>query len=151
MRSVRSGAVSAAKTVVKKIGGEDAWKTTVKSAAAWLDYKRQRLREMGGWTAARAAVTAALSRVYEKRTGLVYAMTPEQLHPLEPRLVAGEQYEVHDNCVADLLLWTGSSPSTTSAITACASFTCSENSTLPNGAGPRPPSIGWSKGCAARV
>ena len=120
VRSVRSGAVSAAKTVVKKIGGEDAWKTTVKSAAAWLDYKRQRLREMGGWTAARAAVTAALSRVYEKRTGLVYAMTPEQLHPLEPRLVAGEQYEVHDNCVADLLLWTGSSPSTTSAITACA-------------------------------
>jgi ribosomal protein S18 acetylase RimI-like enzyme len=86
----------------------------------WLDYKRRRLAEMGVPAAIRTALSEMLATVYERRTGLVYTMKPRELRPAEPRLGADDHYEVHDNCVEDLLLWSGTSPSTASVITACA-------------------------------
>jgi len=120
LQAIRSHAISVAKKAVAAVGGEDAWKTKIKPAAAWLDYKRLRVAEMGVPAAIRMALGGASSTVYERRIGQVYSMTPRQLRPVEPRLEVGEHYDVHDNCVEDLLLWSGTSPSTASAITACA-------------------------------
>ena len=120
LQAARSGAAAVAKKAVKAVGGDEAWKTTIKPAVAWLDYKRRRLAEIGVPATIRMAVSRASATVYERRTGLVYTMTPGQLRPVEPRLGDGEHYEVHDNSVEDLLLWSGTSPSTASVITACA-------------------------------
>ena len=104
---------------VKNAAGESTWKTKVKPAAAWLKYKRARLAEMGLGAAARTAATEALSRVHERRTGLVYSMTPEELRPT-PSLDTRATVEIHDNRIEDLLLWNGSSPNTQSLLTQCA-------------------------------
>ena len=118
--AARSGMVGATRRVVEAAAGEAAWKDKVKPAAAWLGYKRRRVREMGIATALGAGLRSAITAVADRRTGLVYSMTPGQLQPVQPTLGASETYEVHDNCVEDLLLWDGTSPSVESALTTCA-------------------------------
>jgi GNAT superfamily N-acetyltransferase len=75
---------------------------------------------MGLPLALRTAAAEAKARVYDRRTGLVYAMTSAQLRPVAPALSAGESVDVHDNRVEDLLLWHGESLHTASLITQCA-------------------------------
>jgi CelD/BcsL family acetyltransferase involved in cellulose biosynthesis/ribosomal protein S18 acetylase RimI-like enzyme len=116
----RDAVVNGAKGVVERVGGPGSWKSKIKPAAAWLAYKRERLAEMGVAGALRTGTGEVLSRVYERREGLVYAMTPAELRPMEPKLAAGETFEVHDNTVEDLRAWNGSSPNTASLITHCA-------------------------------
>jgi CelD/BcsL family acetyltransferase involved in cellulose biosynthesis/ribosomal protein S18 acetylase RimI-like enzyme len=118
--AVRDRAVAAAKHVVERIAGPESWKSTVKPASAWLAYKRDRLAEMGIATAVRTGVREVATRIYDRRDGLVYSMTPGQLQPVQPKLAAAETFEVHDNRIDDLLLWAGSSPSTASLLTQCA-------------------------------
>ena len=120
LQRARGAAVAAAKNAVEKAAGPEAWKKRVKPAAAWLGYKRERLREMGLPLALRTAAAEAKARVYDRRTGLVYSMTPEQLQPVAPALNAGESVEIHDNRVEDLLLWNGESLHTSSLLTHCA-------------------------------
>ncbi|HET7694283.1 MAG TPA: GNAT family N-acetyltransferase [Vicinamibacterales bacterium] len=119
-QAARDGAVALAKTAFERVAGPGTWKTKVKPAAAYLSYKRERIAEMGVLAALRVAARALRSRVYDRRDGLVYAMTAEQLRPVQPRLSEGETFEVHDNRVGDLLLWNGESPSTASLLTHCA-------------------------------
>jgi CelD/BcsL family acetyltransferase involved in cellulose biosynthesis len=120
LHTARMGVVNTAKKAAAAIGGEDAWAEKVKPAAAWVNYKRRRLVEMGIPAAARTGLSSVSAVIYEQRTGLVYSMTPDQLQPVQAQLRDGEVYETHDNRVEDLLLWNGKSPSTASAITACA-------------------------------
>lgn len=119
-QAVRDGMVRAARSAVERVAGPESWKTKVKPAAAWLAYKRERLAEMGIAEALRTGARAVASRIYERRDGLVYAMRPDQLQPIEPKLAAGEPFEVHDNRIDDLLLWNGTSPHTASLLTHCA-------------------------------
>jgi CelD/BcsL family acetyltransferase involved in cellulose biosynthesis/ribosomal protein S18 acetylase RimI-like enzyme len=119
-QAARDRAVGAAKRVVERLAGPGAWKTKVKPAAAWLAYKRERLAEMGPGAAAESALREATARIYERRAGLVYAMTPERLRPVAPVLAGDERCEFHENAVEDLLLWSGSSPNTASLLTHCA-------------------------------
>ena len=119
-QAARDGIVSLAKGAVERIGGDGAWKTRIKPAAAWLSYKRDRFAEMGPMEAVRTAFNEARSTVYDSRVGLVYSMTPEQLTPSSPRLRPGESCEIHDNVVEDLLLWNGDSLHTASLMTQCA-------------------------------
>jgi CelD/BcsL family acetyltransferase involved in cellulose biosynthesis/ribosomal protein S18 acetylase RimI-like enzyme len=120
LQRARGATVAAAKKAVEKAAGSEAWKKHVKPAAAFLGYKRERLREMGLSLALRTAASEAKARVFDRRTGLVYAMTPGQLQPVTPVLHAGERVEIHDNCVEDLLRWNGDSLHTASLITHCA-------------------------------
>ena len=120
LQRARAAAVAAAKKAVEKAAGPEAWKKHVKPAAAFLGYKRERLREMGVPLALRTAAAEAKARVYDRRTGLVYAMTAAQLQPATPVLQAGERVERHDNRVDDLLRWNGESLHTASLITQCA-------------------------------
>lgn len=119
-QAARDGVVNLAKDAVERIAGEGTWKTTVKPAAAWLSYKRARFGEMGPMEAVRTAFNEARATVYDSRVGLVYAMTPEQVTPAVPRLRPGETFEIHDNTVEDLLLWSGDSLNTASMLTQCA-------------------------------
>ena len=119
-RTARSAAVAAAKKAVAGIAGDDAWRTKVKTFAAWADYKRRRLAEMGVMESVMTGLRAAVSRVYDRRTGIVYTMTPDRLRPVEPVLRPGEIFEAHENHIEDLLLWNGTSPSVETALTACA-------------------------------
>jgi CelD/BcsL family acetyltransferase involved in cellulose biosynthesis/ribosomal protein S18 acetylase RimI-like enzyme len=116
----RDRVVGLAKRAVERAAGPDSWKTRVKPAAAWLAYKRERVAEMGTAAALRTAVEEAARTVYDVRTGLVYAMTAEQLRPVDPRLSAAERCEFHDNCIDDLLRWRGDSPHIASMLTHCA-------------------------------
>lgn len=120
LHGARDAVVAAAKKAVAMAAGPDAWKGTVKPAAAWLGYKRARLAEMGLGEAVRTGASTAKERIYDRRTGLVYSMTPDQLQPAAPRLQTGDTFEVHDNRIEDLLLWNGSSPNTASRLTQCA-------------------------------
>jgi CelD/BcsL family acetyltransferase involved in cellulose biosynthesis/ribosomal protein S18 acetylase RimI-like enzyme len=120
VQGARDGAVAIAKKAVGNLAGPDAWKTRVKPAAAWLGYKRARFAEMGLREAVRTAANGAMARIHDRRTGLVYSMTPDQLQPAAPALAAGETFEIHDNRIDDLLLWSGSSPNTASLLTQCA-------------------------------
>jgi ribosomal protein S18 acetylase RimI-like enzyme len=119
-QAARDRAIAAAKNAVERIGGPGSWKARVKPAAAWLSYKRERLAEMGVAGAIRTGVRDAASRIYDRREGLVYAMTPAQLQPVEPKPGGAESIEVHDNRIDDLLLWNGTSPNTASLLTHCA-------------------------------
>lgn len=119
-QAARDGIVNLAKNAVERMAGEGTWKTTIKPAAAWLSYKRARFGEMGPIEAVRTAFHEARATVYDSRVGLVYAMTPEQLTPAVPRLRPGETFEIHDNTVEDLLLWSGDSLHTASLLTHCA-------------------------------
>lgn len=119
-QAARDAIVNGAKRVVERVAGPESWKSKVKPAAEWLAYKRERLAEMGVAEALRTGAGEVLSRVYDRREGLVYAMRPAELRSMEPKLAAGETFDVHDNCVDDLLLWNGSSPNTASLITHCA-------------------------------
>jgi CelD/BcsL family acetyltransferase involved in cellulose biosynthesis/ribosomal protein S18 acetylase RimI-like enzyme len=116
----RDAVVAAAKRGVEKAAGPDAWKARVKPAAAWLSYKRERLGEMTVGEAVRTAAGEALTRVYDRRTGLVYSVTATDFTPVTPVLGGGESFEIHDDRVEDLLLWNGSSPHTASLLTHCA-------------------------------
>jgi CelD/BcsL family acetyltransferase involved in cellulose biosynthesis/RimJ/RimL family protein N-acetyltransferase len=128
MRMARTGAVAAAKKIVARVAGEDAWRTKVKRFAGWADYKRRRLAEMGVADSLSTGLRAAAACIYDRRTGIVYTVTPEQLRAVEPVLRPGERCEVHENRIEDLLLWNGSSPSTESALTAVArSFSRARN------------------------
>jgi ribosomal protein S18 acetylase RimI-like enzyme len=117
---VRDAAVGAAKKAVARAAGADAWKTRVKPAAAWLGYKKERLGEMGLALALRTAASEAVERLHDRRIGLVYSMTPDQLQPAAPALNPAESFDVHSDAIEDLLLWSGTSPSTASLITQCA-------------------------------
>ncbi|HJR58259.1 MAG TPA: GNAT family N-acetyltransferase [Vicinamibacterales bacterium] len=119
-RAARMRAVQAAKTIVAATAGADAWNRFVKPSGAWLAYKKARIAEAGVAAAARMAVRGLWTAIHERREGLIYSMVPSQLRGVEPRLAAGSTFAVHDNCVEDLLLWTGSAASTASAITSCA-------------------------------
>lgn len=119
-QAARDRAVALARTGFERIAGAGTWKTRIKPAASWLSYKRDRIGEMGIATSIRVGTAALASRLYDRREGLVYAMAPEQLRPIEARLSPGEACEVHDNRIADLLLWNGDSPGTASLLTHCA-------------------------------
>lgn len=119
-QAARDGVVRAARRAVERIAGDEAWKTKVKPAAAWLAYKRERLAEMGMVEALRTGAQAVARSIYECRDGLVYTMTPEQLRPIAPKLASGESCEVHENRIDDVLLWNGTSPHTASLLTHCA-------------------------------
>jgi CelD/BcsL family acetyltransferase involved in cellulose biosynthesis/GNAT superfamily N-acetyltransferase len=119
-QAARDRVVNAAKAGIERVAGENAWQTKVKPAAAWLAYKRERVAEMGSVAAIRTGVRDLRAKVYDRRTGLVYAMTADQLRPVQPKLAAGDTCEIHDDRVEDLLLWAGDSPSTASLLTQCA-------------------------------
>lgn len=87
--------------------------------ADWIAYKRKRLAEMGIPAAIGLIIRSIARAFYERRTGLVYSMTPDNLRAAQPSLAPGETYECHDNRIEDLLLWNGGSVVTGSAIEAC--------------------------------
>lgn len=111
LRAARTAVLSKVKQAI----GEDTWKTKVKPAGARLNYKRRRAAEMGVPAAAAAALRRATSVVYEYQTEIVYSATEATLRAPAP--VAAE---VHENRIEDLLLWQGTSPSVSSALTGCA-------------------------------
>jgi CelD/BcsL family acetyltransferase involved in cellulose biosynthesis/GNAT superfamily N-acetyltransferase len=119
-QAARDGVVTLAKTAFERFAGPGSWKAQVKPVASWLAYKRERVAEMGLAQSMRVGARAALSRIYDRRQGLVYAMTAEQLRPVSAALVPGETCEVHDNRIDDVLLWNGTSPSIMSLLTHCA-------------------------------
>jgi len=113
LRAARTGLLSK----LKKAIGEDTWKTNIKPVGAWLHYKRQRIAEMGAAAIVGAALRTSASVFYERQTEVVYSATRETLRRVAPKLKGDE---VHDNRIEDLLLWQGTSPSVSSALTACA-------------------------------
>ena len=117
IKAARSGVVRATKAIVARIAGDNAWKTRIKPAGDWFDYKSRRLEEMGTKGALHVAAQHFTRTIYDKRTGLVYSLTPEQIRPVQPRLLPGETVDAHDNCVEDMLLWEGPSVDTASKIT----------------------------------
>ena len=119
-QAARDRVVALAKTGFERVAGEGTWKTRIKPVASWLSYKRERIGEMGITRSLRVGTSALASRIYDHREGLVYGMSPAELRPVEPKLGPGETCEVHDNRIADLLLWNGDAPSTASLLTHCA-------------------------------
>lgn len=120
LRRARTAVITAAKWIVARLFGEDAWRGKVKPLTERLSYKKARLAEEGIVPALRAGVRAALTAIAESRQGNVYAMTPDEVQPVAARIRPEEQLEFHQNTVEDLLLWEGSSLTTASAISACA-------------------------------
>lgn len=100
---------------VKKAIGEDTWKTKVKPAGARLSHKLQCAAEMGGSAAVGAAFRAAVGMVYEERSEVTYSAAADSLRP-----TTVEFGETHENHIEDLLLWQGTSPSVSAALTGCA-------------------------------
>jgi CelD/BcsL family acetyltransferase involved in cellulose biosynthesis len=113
-RTVRTRAVDSARRLVDAVGGRGAWKDRVKPMSEALQYKRRRVRELG----ARGTIVKALRLAQGQAAEVVLTGSADRLAPA-PRLAPG--VEVHDNRLEDLLLWKGTSPSTSAAITACAS------------------------------
>ena len=120
LQAARSAAVGAAKRAVERLAGADAWRARVKPAAAWLGYKRARLAEMSLGDAFATAAGEALGAVYQRRTGLVYSMTPADLTAVTPAVGGADVVEIHDDRIEDLLLWSGASVHTSSLLTQCA-------------------------------
>jgi len=120
LQAARDAVVGAAKRVVERVAGEDAWKARVKPAAGWLGYKRARLAEMSFGTAIATAAGEALGTVYDRRTGLIYSMTAAEFTPVAPAVGGADRVEIHDDRIEDLLLWSGTSVHTSSLLTQCA-------------------------------
>jgi CelD/BcsL family acetyltransferase involved in cellulose biosynthesis len=118
-KAARAGAVMAAKRIVRALGWEHAWKTHVKPWSDWFSEERQRVSEAGvlGRTAAGLGHLAAA--VYHQRTWLSYSIDRDQIlaRSTSP---TDNGYEIHRNCVDDLLLETQPSFQVREAISACA-------------------------------
>jgi CelD/BcsL family acetyltransferase involved in cellulose biosynthesis/ribosomal protein S18 acetylase RimI-like enzyme len=117
VQAARTRLLRTARRTVDWIGGDGTWKKRVKPAGNWLDYKRQRLAEIGVPAAIRMGLGAVARALVERRTGLVYTMTPEQLRPVAPKLKSGETFAVHDGCAEDLLRTSGTEPSLSRILT----------------------------------
>ena len=117
LRVGRKRAMEIVKATVARVAGPDAWKQRVKPFGERLEYKLARMREEGVRASAVAAASRAVTAVFERRVGHVYAIGPDGVRPIEPRLNPGDAVEFHENRVDDLLLWDGASLTTRSDIT----------------------------------
>ena len=119
LRAARDGVVAATKRAVEKAAGPDAWYAHIKPAAARLAFERERISEVGVAAAVRDAIAAAARRVYDPGIERTFALTPPSAATFDGGAVASDCV-VHENCIEDLLTWTGSSPTAARAMTACA-------------------------------
>ena len=117
---VRTAAMNGLKSLVTQTAGPNGWEKRIKPAVELLAHKRARLREEGIAGGIAALVNTAGSLLWERRTGHIYAIKPDQLRPVEPRLPGADRVEYHENHIDDLLRWNGSSASIASDITVCA-------------------------------
>jgi CelD/BcsL family acetyltransferase involved in cellulose biosynthesis len=116
-QTVRDSAVAAAKRLVARAAGGDAWKTHVKPVAAAVAFERSRMPELGLFGAARAILRTALRLVFDRGVERTYALTRDSVRSRGPELGRGI---VRENTVEDLLLWQGSSVATARTMTDCA-------------------------------
>jgi CelD/BcsL family acetyltransferase involved in cellulose biosynthesis/GNAT superfamily N-acetyltransferase len=119
-RLARRRVMDAAKRVVARVAGPDAWKAKVKPLGEQIAYKLARVREDGLLASIRAAVAAAVTSVFERRVGHVYAIEPGGVQAVAPKLNTGDVIEFHENRVDDLLLWDQASLTTRSDMTQAA-------------------------------
>ena len=104
----RTGVVGLVKSAVTRVGGPDAWEDKVKGFARQAEEIAARLR----YTGPAPALRAAAASVWERRTVLLYEVTPERLRVPSSR----PEMTVNENQIADLLLWKGSDFETEVAI-----------------------------------
>ena len=117
---VRAAALNGFKSVVARAAGPDGWEKRIKPAAELIAHKRARLREEGIRGGVAAALGFGLALLWERRTGHVYSITPDQLRPVQARISDGDGVEYHENQIEDLLRWHGDSVSIASDIAVCA-------------------------------
>lgn len=116
LQRARARGVQTARSAFERIMGPGAWAARVKPAAAAMSYKRRRLGELGLRAAAARAARLVVGRPAAE---VAYWATADSLRALAPD-AAESAHEMHENRVEDLLLWDGASPSTVSALNACA-------------------------------
>jgi CelD/BcsL family acetyltransferase involved in cellulose biosynthesis/GNAT superfamily N-acetyltransferase len=116
-QTARDGLVAATKRTVERVAGPDAWKTRVKPAAESLSFERERIAELGVSGTIRAGFSAAAQWVYDPGIERTYALTSDSIGAAAAPATASC---LRENCIEDLLLWRGASPTTARAMTACA-------------------------------
>jgi len=116
LRSARARVVDSARRAVESVAGEGAWKHRIKPVAASLQYKRKRVAELGLLGTLGKAISAVPGHPPRE---MVLSMTKDACLPLDTESDPAP-YQLHDNRLEDLLLWGGTSASTSSSIAACA-------------------------------